>query len=52
MIVGIRDDEQAPAALRERAAALMDTIDRYKELNNHLFHLSNTGRAGNTGFSL
>ena len=34
VIVGIRDDEQAPAALRERAAALMDTIDRYKELNN------------------
>ena len=34
VIVGIRDDEQAPAALRERAAVLMDTIDRYKELNN------------------
>ena len=34
VIVGIRDDEQAPAALRERAAALMDTIDRYKELNS------------------
>lgn len=34
VIVGIRDDEQAPAALRERAAALMDTIDRYKGLNN------------------
>ncbi len=34
VIVGIRDDEQAPTALRERAAALMDTIDRYKELNN------------------
>ena len=34
VIVGIRDDEQAPAALRDRAAALMDTIDRYKELNN------------------
>ncbi len=30
----LAEREQAPAALRERAAALMDTIDRYKELNN------------------